>query len=665
MSMGARDGGKTRLERARAEALRVIDQLPPHSTVQIVACAGTGQALLGPRSPANLDEARSLIGELTPTELGTDLAPGVQRAAEIVQHGQSPNRELYVFSDMQKQGFEKSASTLKEMLAEARKRATIVFVRCGTQPVKNVAVVGITPQAGVPRPGDRVSFAVLVRNTGAAALENLTVTLTVDGDEKTRDSQALPQIGPGETKTVALSAKLEKAGLRVLTARVGPDDLDGDNRLDRVIQVRDFVNVLIVDGHHDEREPKKSSSYYLAHALSPSRDADRATFYFQPRVVPARLASPALLAKADLCILTDVALEPRPGKLAEVLPTDFLAALDPFVRQGHGLVIFAGDNVVAEPYNRLLGKKHDLLPLPLGKTVKTKGGEPLVLNRDTFSRPAFQPFRDDKDYKAFAAVLVWQAIDLVETPKTTQEAPAAHDDAQGVLLRYGNGQPAVATRAVDAGEVVFVTTAANFDLTYSPDGRVESPTWSTWPRVWVFVPFVHTLINTLMHNQSEAYNVTAGEVLHWFPSERTPRNYTLEHPDGKVVRLGQPEKKGKRLEVTADDLPRAGVYRLAAHLPHIGDDETQSPGVPGVKDRGIPIAASPDLGETADLSTLKDAEIDGQLGFTPLHLIADTGADALSVADRLNREWTGWLLVSVLVLLACEALLAWICGRAW
>jgi uncharacterized repeat protein (TIGR01451 family) len=667
MSMGARDGGKSRLERGRAEALRLIDQLPPHSTVQIVACAGGSQTLLGPRSAANLDEARELIGKLAPTELGTDLSAGVERAVEIVARGQSPNRELYVFSDMQKLGFEKNATKLRDKITEVKDKASIVMVRCGTQAIRNVAVVGVTPQSGVPRPGDRVSFAVLVRNTGDAPVDNLTVTLTVDGDDKTRDAQSLPQIGPGETKTVALTAKLEKAGLRVLTARVGPDDLDGDNRLDRVIQVRDFVNVLIVDGHFDEREPKKSSSYYLAHALSPARDADRATFYFQPRVVSARLASPALLAKADLCILTDVALEPRPGKAAEVLPADFLAALDPYVRQGHGLVIFAGENVAADAYNRLLSKKYDLLPMRLVKAVKLPASKPLEFDRNSFTRPAFQPFRDDEYYKEFSKVGVWQAFELEESPGSTADAEKKDDrdaPARGVLFRYSNGQPAVVTRSLDAGEVVFVTTAADFQLAFKSDGTPEARTWSMWPAAWMFVPFTHTLINALMHNQSEAYNVTAGETLHWFPSEKSVRSYTLVHPDGKTVRLGQPEKKGKRYEVTADDLPRAGVYHLVAHLPNIGDDSPEALS-PGVKDRGVPIAAGPDLAETADLSTFDDAKLDEQLGFTPIHLVADTGATALSVAERLNREWTGWLLVSLLVLLSCEALLAWVCGRAW
>src|SRR5262245_1511702 len=91
MSMGATDGNKTRLEHARAEAIRILDQLPPHSTVQIVTCAGGTQALAGPRSPTNRDAAREIIGSLDTTELGTDLSAGVTRGVEIVERGQSPN----------------------------------------------------------------------------------------------------------------------------------------------------------------------------------------------------------------------------------------------------------------------------------------------------------------------------------------------------------------------------------------------------------------------------------------------------------------------------------------------------------------------------------------------------------------------------------------------
>src|SRR5205085_7971218 len=103
----------------------------------------------------------------------------------------------------------KNAAALTQSLKEIHDKASIVLVRCGTRPVKNVAVAGITPQSEIPRPGERVGFAVLIRNSGTEPVEKLTVSLTVDGNDKAMEAQALPYIGPGETKAVALTAKLD------------------------------------------------------------------------------------------------------------------------------------------------------------------------------------------------------------------------------------------------------------------------------------------------------------------------------------------------------------------------------------------------------------------------------------------------------------------------
>src|SRR5262249_33664376 len=147
--------------------------------------------------------------------------------------------------------------------------------------------------------------------------------------------------------------------------------------------------------------------------------------------------------------------------------------------------------------NRLLGRK-DLLPMPMGKTVKTALREPLFLNRDTFHQPAYHTFRDDKRYEVFSAVAVWQAIDL-EAP-----ADAAKDDGNGkhaadhgIRLESSNGKPAVVSRPVDGGEVVLVTTASHSQRVYQPDGKTDVWEWSLWPDLPVFVPFMHTLINSL------------------------------------------------------------------------------------------------------------------------------------------------------------------------
>src|SRR5262249_6933607 len=54
------DGSVTCLDRARAAAAAVVEQLPPGSTVQVIACADRA-AVLGPRVPSHLDQGRKVI----------------------------------------------------------------------------------------------------------------------------------------------------------------------------------------------------------------------------------------------------------------------------------------------------------------------------------------------------------------------------------------------------------------------------------------------------------------------------------------------------------------------------------------------------------------------------------------------------------------------------
>ncbi len=684
-SMGAQDGAKTRLQKAKEEAIKVIDELPPHSTVQIVTSAGKAKPEVQPRSPANLDQARAAVQDLELMHLSTDLSSGVIEAKEVLDRGQASNKELYIFSDMQKLGFEAEGEKLKGMISVIKEKALVHFVRCGINNPKNVAIVGITPQTGIPRPGERVGFAVLVKNTSRDTVENLTVSLAVDGDEKNREIAKIDSLGKGETRAVTLDGKLDKAGLRVLTARVGPDELEADNRYDHVILVREQVNILVVDGNYSEKDPEKASSYFLMHALLPVRDAVRATYKYNPRVIPARLASPALLKGQDVCILVNCSLQAKLGSRADVLQNDFLDALDPFVRKGKGLVIYSGENVRSDPYNKVLGKKLGLLPMPVKEIVKAEGNKPFLVNRKTFAAgpPAYWIFKDEKYYEDFGKVEVWQHLDLDETavaqqpekekkpapknddepaePEKKDRVAEKNDNPVSVIARLNSGKPLAVSRKIDAGEVLFVTTAAHHE---GLDPKTFVPSWTDFGTAPEFIPFMDVTINHLANGQVQTYNLTAGQTLTWYPTDKQDFVYDLVHPDGKkVTRLGVPEKIGKRVVITAPELAHAGIYRMTARprgLESVADTIDMRDAVK----TGIPIGVAPDLRESEDLTSLTDGEIDAKLGFTPIHIVAGEGVVSTG-ADRLNREWTVWALLAVLALVLFEVVLAWWCGRAW
>lgn len=655
-SMGANDGAKTRLNWAKETALGIIDQLPPYSTVQILTCSDRFEDL-GPRSPANLDQARQIIQSLKPTSLASDLAPGLVHAETVVQRAQASNREFYLFSDMHQLGWEQQAGAVKKTLEKINEKASVYMVRCGRRAAKNAAIVNISPQSGVPRPGERVGFAVVVRNTTSQPVDNIEVSLTVDGDPKNKETRPIPQLAPGESRAVTLTGKLEKPGLRLLTAEIKNDDLAADNRFDQVLLVHEQVNVLVVDGKPSAKEPKESASYYLTHALMPVQPTERTKYYLQPRVVTPRFAAPALLAKQDLCILVNTSLKADPKYPGTPLPRDFVEELEKFVRQGHALMIFAGDNVSPEQYNEILGKQHGLLPTAVQGLLDRPAEKPLYFNRGSAGLPAFWKFRDEAFYENFNDVAVWRALDMEEPPRANAKAANTEGEKKSqdvnVVFRYDNGKPAVLTRKVDAGEVMLITTAASLN----PIDNNPEHIWTIWPILLnVYVPFVDIAVSHLLHGQTQNHNLVAGQTLYWHPSASDVRTYKLINPENKEERLGFPKKIQNREIVTSNNLPLAGIYKMES-APLRGANEA-------TKD-SEPLAVVPDLRESDNLESLTPESINQRLNFKPVHVTAGDNPTTFFNNERFNREWTVWLLMAVLALVLGESVLAWWCGKSW
>jgi len=120
----------TCMDKAKTAALAILANLPTHSTVRIILAGGKAD-VLGPRNPGHLDQARSLIEGVAATEQGSDLTAALAEAEAYLLGSASPNKELYIFSDLQKNGWERQAAALKEKAKEIQKRATLILVRCG------------------------------------------------------------------------------------------------------------------------------------------------------------------------------------------------------------------------------------------------------------------------------------------------------------------------------------------------------------------------------------------------------------------------------------------------------------------------------------------------------------------------------------------------------
>ncbi|MCZ2340501.1 MAG: BatA domain-containing protein [Bacteroidales bacterium] len=657
-SMGAQDGEKTRWERAQEAALGILDHLPGNSTVQIITNADRA-ADIGPRTPSNLDEARNLIQALTLTSLAGDVLPGLDEAYNALDRGTGTNKEVYLFTDLQKSGWERQAGAVKAKAAEIQARASFIIVRCGNpeRPVQNVSIADITYPGGIPHSKTRLPVTVLLRNTGSKPVRDLTVTLDVDGRAREKESATIAEIPGGQSYPVTLTAKLDLAGPRLLTATVNRDDLPGDNRLDRIIPVRDRLRVLIVDGAPDPRDPKESGSHFLRNALLPVAASAVDEYFVRVTVVPPEEAGPGLLGVNDLCVLCNVAAssQDRPG--IPGLSPDFVAKLPTFVQQGGGLIIGAGDHVIPKRYNAILGSTGvGILPFPIAGIVSTTPDKPFRPAPDTTESPGFiSLFREEPYSTVTADVELFRFLDLQEdTPKTPQEETAAADAPKGetaaadapkprnrVLMRLANGKPWLTAQTIGEGEVVFITSPLD-------------ATWGNWPaKAGSYLSFVQFTLSHLTGQAAVGANQIAGRPLTWRPTTLDPAGYELILPNDRrekitTVHPGDAETKPT---VTVPETLLAGVYRIEA----LGQPLPESPR----------LAVAPDLAETDNLDVYTAPDVESLLGFEPVLVLAGDGTSSEWATLRSRREWTIWLLLGLFVVAVGESGWAWMCGRAW
>src|SRR5262249_33712792 len=222
---------------------------------------------------------------------------------------------------------------------------------------ENRAVTSLRLDTPIVTMGTPVLPTAVVRNFGPNKVEGSHVRLIVDGRIGPEQTVDLPV---GEDVSIVFDRiAFNSPGDHAIEVRIDDDPLKLDNHRWQAVPVREFLNVLLVDGHF-KSEPFQAETDYLAAALNPAADSSGSPSVIHTVVVPESALSRRELGPYDTVVLCNIAQFTE----AEV------AALDDYLKQGGGVVVFGGDQVVRDNYNRLLyadGK--GLLPAQIGPYV--------------------------------------------------------------------------------------------------------------------------------------------------------------------------------------------------------------------------------------------------------------------------------------------------------
>jgi len=484
-SMAFRPGDRSRFERAKELASRIVDEGRQGDGFSLVLMSEPPRVVVGTPSSEPTDFLEE-IANLQLPQAGGDLPATLALVEELAQradaeHSRLSRREVFFLTDLGRTSWtsEAVARDLWRAGQAAAQRlaanAAVVIVDLGQPDSENVAITQLRSGESLVTGNSDVELSASVRNFGRRELPQQRVELYVDGR---RAAESMVQLTPGGEATATFRIRLEEGGVHGLEARLEPDALEIDNRRWCSVVARDALDVLVVNGK-PAGQAFRGASDYLAVALSPQEDGSGLAI--RPQVVTESTLLELDLASYDCLFLCNV---------AQFTPAE-ARILDDYLKQGGGVVFFLGDQVIADNYNRRLAGDEagspPLLPARLGNVVS---GSLYRLDPGDYDHPLIREFRG-QERSGLLTTLVYQYFELRLPEEATSRVP----------LRFVETKdPALVEATVHRGRVILVATSAD----------VSWNAMATWPS---YVPLVHEILRFAIQGRSNEWNTQVGQPL--------------------------------------------------------------------------------------------------------------------------------------------------------
>ncbi|MDG2148364.1 MAG: BatA domain-containing protein [Planctomycetota bacterium] len=601
-SMGRLIGPDTTLDDRVLERVRnQISQLEAErgDTVTLVTPGG-GDLLPGPIG-ASPSAALEILDSGLPAPTGTaDMVAALRLIKERVRTVYRGRLEIEVYSDLQEASWrEKLGGLFAEILEDGGGSVRVLDVVGDAAPVTNVGVEALSAENALLIKGDVVSFVGVLRNHGDVAVRGLTATFRLELPAPSKPIVRKVtdiEIPPRGTVDLPLRLRMDKAGPQHLELTLEGDQLPFDDQRSLAFEVRDGIDVLLVDGQAGAN-PLDGATAFLDMALDPTADGDDLGIVrFSTHVLDVRSFEEAGrdLYRYEAIVLANV----------DLVSEQTASLLEDVVRSGTPLLIFTGDRVDPDMATERLGR---LLPMRIGAVrgdPKGTGEQDYVtLVLDDPPAPQLELFADPRlavllqvPVLAWNELTPWESVPVEPsaTSNEVEEQRSIDGDTEAEVLAWfadslGQVTPAIVQASRGLGRVVLFATSAD-------------DSWSLLPRqpaTWL--PLVHELMSALTAQDSALTNLPVGQSPTLIVDGK-PESARLLSPSGAIENIGRPEvsSHGRRSLLSLDSTPlrEAGAWSLEIEFA----DPTQP-------QRSLALAALPDAME-GDLRRLDGASLD-------------------------------------------------------
>jgi hypothetical protein len=599
-SFSMEHGGKgvTRFRRALDQVDVIGEHIRPGDPVSLILLGGEDEVITHNMA---FDRERfiALLEKVKPVPARLDLDSVPKRLKELLEDMEAPQKEAYFITDVQARDWKRVSARFQASLAELQEEAEIFLVPILGAPA-NLAVTDLELVSGVLRKGTTARYQATVRNCGTEPVSGIEVQCRVEGVQI--DTKTIPLITVGSSETVSLFVPFHNAGPTRITAEISGDLLPTDNVRRVVAVVRDRVSVLCVDGSDGD------AGRLLVAALLARGDGMQDEDYVV-RSVPWISLPSQQLDDVDVIILADV---------PEITPEQ-VNQFSRHVRQGNGLVWFAGENVKAAIWNeRSANGTNPLLPAKLGQPMNTStsfgAGRPLDPSMPSHS--ICLPLRSLPE-DLFSETLFLRRFEVQPSPSSFP-----------ILSLAGSGAPILLEHSLGRGHVFMFTTSAG-------------TSWNNMAQTPVFPMLMQQIVTYLAGRKFEQPRVVGDSISLSYVEQPDATDAVFYTPSDETITVPVREHRNQFVAML-ENSREAGFYEARGSI--------QAP--------GMPVAVNVDQSES-DVASLTATELNTNLEGTGVTVTASEAELAAAIeTNRTGRSFWRNFMIAGLIFLLVESLFA-------
>ena len=419
---------ESRFDLAKKKAMKIVNSLPSGSKVSLVTIGDEPEVLIRHKDPSEISLERYFAAlEAKPEGFGLEVSLSV--LDELLNESDSANREVIFLTDAQKRSWCENSESAIEKIAELNQKASISLLPLGDESYENLSLSDFHMTSGACRSGGFINLSAKIINHGESLA---TASIELFHNSNIVDVTSVSSLQPKEERLLRFGVQLESPGPNRFQLSLESDNLEDDNSAYLAIDVPDKLKVLIVEG-----SPGAGRYLELATQLERSGYAEGLIC----TVSLASLVSAEQIEKNDVIVLADV------GDLDE----ENIKILDEKVRNGGGLLVYAGVNMDAFSAEQIIGR---LVPMNWEKRVIPEDGQ----NHQIRVSP--QSDQLGLELRRLEAEILDCKVNGFHQVQTAEDSK--------ILLELDNGNPLLFIQEVERGKLVIFTTGADREWSSLP-----------------------------------------------------------------------------------------------------------------------------------------------------------------------------------------------------